>query len=103
MQFDDSYTSECEDPTPPANYLEFIKDRNRAAIVAKHLFKIKKQWQQQNKPINACLLKRIDGMFGLCNLYSRPGSKFLWMEASIIAANAEACGTWFACRLTLGD
>ena len=99
MQFDDCYTSECEEPTPPANYLEFIKDRNQAAIVAKHLFKIKTQRQRQNKLINTCLLKRIDGMFGLCNLYWRPGSKFLWMEASIIAANAEAHGTWFAHRL----
>ena len=26
MQFDDSYTSECKEPTPSANYLEFIKD-----------------------------------------------------------------------------
>jgi len=78
---------------------DFKKDWSQAAKVAKALHAIVRAQHRKQKMPNLWVQSRINGMLALCYLFSRPGSKHTWTEASELAAEALGHGTMFARKL----
>ena len=77
----------------------FTKDRSQAARVAMALHAIVRTRHRKHETTNLWVQHRINGMLALCHLFSSPGSKYTWTEASELAATALGRGTTFARKL----
>jgi hypothetical protein len=78
---------------------DFKKDWSQAAKVAKALHAIVKAQHRKKETPNLWVQSRINRMLALCHLFSSPGSKHSWTDASELAAEAVGHGTTFARKL----
>ena len=78
---------------------DFKKDWSQAAKVAEALHAIVRERHRKHETTNLWVQGRINRMLALCHLFSSPGSKYTWTEASELAATALGHGMTFAHKL----